>query len=210
MSYSILLPVGLRVPMAAVCMAITVPAQLESLITRSFMTFHWNCTHSYSPTWRLSRASEIPESGSVSTHARLANSLTVSLVTGSSQGLGRALLEEVLEAGERAVATVRRPEALDELATRYPTSQLLVVALDVTNEQQIVDAFAAAKEHFGRLDVVVNNAGYGIQSEIEGTPEPEARRIVETLFWGPVHITKEVGTDTQRSSHAILNVHDYG
>ncbi len=113
-------------------------------------------------------------------------------VTGSSQGLGRALLEEVLEAGERAVATARRPEALSDLSQRYPASQLLVVALDVTDEEQIVNAFEATKKHFGRLDVVVNNAGYGIQSEIEGTSEHEARRMVETLFWGPVHVTKEV------------------
>ncbi|RDX47368.1 NAD(P)-binding protein [Lentinus brumalis] len=117
--------------------------------------------------------------------------IRVWFITGSSQGLGRALLEEVLEAGERAVATARRPEALSDLSQRYPASQLLVVALDVTHEEQIVNAFAETKEHFGRLDVVVNNAGYGIQSEIEGTPEHEARRMVETLFWGPVHVTKE-------------------
>ena len=69
---------------------------------------------------------------------------------------------------------------------------MLVVPLDVTNEEQIKAAFKATKEHFGRLDVVVNNAGYGILSEIEGTPEPEARKIIETLFWGAVHVTKEV------------------
>ena len=113
-------------------------------------------------------------------------------VTGSNQGLGRALLEAVLASGERAVATARRPDTLSELSQRYPPLQLLVVPLDVTNEEQIKAAFKATKEHFGRLDVVVNNAGYGIQSEIEGTPEPEARRIIETLFWGAVHVTKEV------------------
>ena len=113
-------------------------------------------------------------------------------VTGSNQGLGRALLEAVLSAGERAVATARKPETLSELSEQYPPSQLLVVPLDVTNEEQIKAAFRATKEHFRRLDVVVNNAGYGIQGEIEGTPEVEARRIMETLFWGAVHVTKEV------------------
>ncbi|KAM5542030.1 hypothetical protein V8D89_004340 [Ganoderma adspersum] len=112
-------------------------------------------------------------------------------ITGSNQGLGRALLEAVLASGERVVATTRKPEALSELSQQYPSTQLLIVPLDVTNEEQIKVAFAATKEHFRRLDVVVNNAGYGIQGEIEGTPEAEARKIVETLFWGAVHVTKE-------------------
>lgn len=115
------------------------------------------------------------------------------VVTGSNQGLGRALLEAVLASGDRAVATARKPEALSALSQQYPATQLLVVPLDVTNEEQISAAFQATKAHFGRLDVVVNNAGYGIQGEIEGTPEAEARKIIETLFWGAVHVTKEVG-----------------
>ncbi|KAM5542035.1 hypothetical protein V8D89_004345 [Ganoderma adspersum] len=112
-------------------------------------------------------------------------------ITGSNQGLGRALLEAVLAAGERAVATARKPEALSELSKQYCPSQLLVVPLEVTNEEQIKAAFKATEEHFRRLDVVVNNAGYGILGEVEGTPEVEARRVVETLFWGAVHVTKE-------------------
>ena len=67
-----------------------------------------------------------------------------------------------------------------------------MLPLDVTDEAQIASAFEATREHFGRLDVVVNNAGYGIQSEIEGTPDSEARRMMETLFWGPVHVTQLV------------------
>ena len=112
-------------------------------------------------------------------------------VTGSSQGLGRALLEAVLASGERAVATARKPEALSELSRQYPSTRLLVVPLDVTNEEQIKAAFKTATAHFRRLDVVVNNAGYGVQGEIAGTPEAEARRVIETLFWGAVHVTKE-------------------
>lgn len=113
-------------------------------------------------------------------------------VTGSNQGLGKALLDAVLASGERVVATTRKPEALSELSKQYAPSQLLVVPLDVTNEEQIKSAFKATKEHFRRLDVVVNNAGYGIQGEIEGTPDADARKIMETLFWGAVHVTKEV------------------
>lgn len=114
------------------------------------------------------------------------------LVTGSSQGLGKALLESVLSSGERAVATLRKPEALADLARKWPSSQLLIQPLDVTNEMQIAEAFEATRKHFGRLDVVVNNAGYGLQGEFEVIPEDSARRQVEVLFWGPVHITREV------------------
>lgn len=106
--------------------------------------------------------------------------------------MGKALVETVLAAGERAVATLRKPEALADLAQKYPSSQLLVLPLDVTNEAQITEAFEATKKHFGRLDVVVNNAGYGLSGEFEAIPEDRARLQIEVLFWGPVHITKQV------------------
>jgi NAD(P)-dependent dehydrogenase (short-subunit alcohol dehydrogenase family) len=113
-------------------------------------------------------------------------------VTGCSQGLGKALLETVLAAGERVVATLRNPLALAHLQSKYPTSQLLIWPLDVTSASQINDAFEATKKHFNRLDVVVNNAGYGLLAEIEATPDEEARKIIEVLYWGPVNITKKV------------------
>ncbi|KAK7692851.1 hypothetical protein QCA50_004486 [Cerrena zonata] len=106
----------------------------------------------------------------------------------SSQGLGRALLDVVLERGERAVATLRKPEVLDSLKTKYSPSQLLILPLDVSNKSQIDSVFEETKKHFGRLDVVVNNAGYGLAGEIETTPEDEARKLIEVLFWGPVWI----------------------
>lgn len=81
-------------------------------------------------------------------------------VTGSSGGLGKALVEAVLESGEYVVATARRVSVLDDLKARYPPSQLLVVELDVSVNEQIDRAFKAMIDHFGRVDVVVNNAGY--------------------------------------------------
>ena len=66
--------------------------------------------------------------------------------------------------------------------------------MDVTKPEQIKDAFAKTKEHFGRLDVVVNNAGYAVSAEIEATPDEVARDQFETLFWGPVNVSKEVCT----------------
>ncbi|KAL4248907.1 short-chain dehydrogenases/reductases (SDR) family protein [Abortiporus biennis] len=112
-------------------------------------------------------------------------------ITGSSQGIGRALVEELLASGERVVATLRKPSALASLAERYPTTQLLILPLDVTRNDQITTAFEDTKKHFGRLDVVVNNAGFGLLSELETTPDEEARKQVEVLFWGPVNICKQ-------------------
>ncbi|KAH9919876.1 hypothetical protein B0H21DRAFT_712945 [Amylocystis lapponica] len=112
-------------------------------------------------------------------------------VTGSSQGLGRALLEEILASNERVVATLRKPEALAALSEKFPASQLLVLPLDVTVQSQIVEAFEATWKHFGRLDVVVNNAGYAVEGEIESIPDEDARQQMEVLFWGPVNVTKE-------------------
>ncbi|KAH9939448.1 hypothetical protein B0H21DRAFT_756962 [Amylocystis lapponica] len=113
------------------------------------------------------------------------------LITGSSQGLGRALVEKLLASNERVVATLRSPEALNPLSEIYPPSQLRVLPLDVTDLSQITAAFEETRRHYGRLDVVVNNAGYGLEGEIEAIPEEEARRQMEVLFWGPVRITKE-------------------
>lgn len=81
-------------------------------------------------------------------------------VTGASGGLGKALAQAVLESGEYVVATARRVSVLDDLKTRYPPSHLLIVQLDVAVNEQIDRAFKAMVDHFGRVDVVVNNAGY--------------------------------------------------
>src|ERR1700740_1559988 len=80
------------------------------------------------------------------------------LITGSSRGLGRALAEAVLAAGDKLVATARKPEQLADLVERFG-DQVRAVALDVTNEQAAARAVAVARETFGGLDVLVNNAG---------------------------------------------------
>jgi NAD(P)-dependent dehydrogenase (short-subunit alcohol dehydrogenase family) len=79
------------------------------------------------------------------------------------------------------------------LKEKYTEDQLLIQQLDVVDDEQIEAAFAAAKERFGRLDVVVNNAGYGLFGEAEGLPLNEAREQVEVLFWGPAKISLKVG-----------------
>ena len=113
-------------------------------------------------------------------------------VTGTSSGLGKCFVEAVLASGERVVATLRKPEVLAYLKDKYSTEQLLIQQLDVVNDEQIEAAFVATKEHFGRLDVVVNNAGYGLFGEAEGLPLDEARKQVEVLFWGPAKISLRV------------------
>ncbi len=112
-------------------------------------------------------------------------------VTGTSTGLGKAILERVLAAGERVAATSRNAAGLASLQERYP-DQLLPLTLDLTNQEDVVETLNRVVKHFGRIDVVVNNAGYAIFGEVEGTALSDARQLFEVQFWGPVYIMKEV------------------
>ncbi|CAL1712889.1 unnamed protein product [Somion occarium] len=113
------------------------------------------------------------------------------LITGASSGFGREMTELVLKKGDIAVATVRKLESLDDLKAKYSPSQFLVLKLDVNNAQDIKGTFVKIKEAFGRLDVVFNNAGYGIMGEIEATPEDAARAVFDTNFWGANNVSLE-------------------
>ncbi|TFK85501.1 NAD-P-binding protein [Polyporus arcularius HHB13444] len=114
-------------------------------------------------------------------------------ITGTSSGLGLAMTRYALERGDIVVATARNPGAapLKELSERHSIKQLLLVKLDVTNHQDIRDAFQEAEKAYGRLDVVVNNAGYALAAEVEGTPDDLARPMFETNFWGAAHVLQE-------------------
>jgi NAD(P)-dependent dehydrogenase (short-subunit alcohol dehydrogenase family) len=111
------------------------------------------------------------------------------LITGSSRGFGRSLAEAVLAQGDKLIATARKPEQLQDLVDRYG-DQVRLVALDVTNMQQAELAIRAAVETFGRLDVLVNNAGYGNISAIEDTSLEDFRAQIETNLWGVINVTK--------------------
>ncbi|EMD37838.1 hypothetical protein CERSUDRAFT_94830 [Gelatoporia subvermispora B] len=113
-------------------------------------------------------------------------------ITGASTGFGQAMTELVLARGDIAVATLRRPEMLTDLSARYSVDHLLVLKLDVTSEDEIAAAFAKTKEIFGRLDVVFNNAAYGVLSEIESAAgkEEAIRDMFEVNFWGATHVTQ--------------------
>ena len=96
------------------------------------------------------------------------------LITGSSRGLGRALANAVLEAGDKLVATARDPAQLADLVDAYG-SRVRALALDVTDEAAAEAAVKTAVDTFGRLDVLVNNAGYGNVAPIEDTSLAEFR-----------------------------------
>lgn len=123
------------------------------------------------------------------THNSLANSLF--LVTGASSGFGRSMTELVLKNGGIAIATLRKPEVLADLAAKHSPEKLLVLKLDVTDPAQITAAFSASKERFGHIDVVFNNAGIAALSEVEGTSDAVARKLFEVSFWGAANVSRE-------------------
>jgi NAD(P)-dependent dehydrogenase (short-subunit alcohol dehydrogenase family) len=110
-------------------------------------------------------------------------------ITGSSRGLGRVVAEEALAAGRMVVATARRTSMLDDLTDRYG-DRLLTVPLDVTDPEQASAAVTRAVERFGRIDVVVNNAGYADIAAVEEVSLEAFRAQVEAVFFGTVHMTK--------------------
>lgn len=111
------------------------------------------------------------------------------LVTGSSRGLGRHVVEAALERGDRVLATARRPEALADLVAAHG-DRLLTIAHDVAVPAQATAAVDAAIGAFGRLDVVVNNAGYADLASVEDVSDQAFRDQIEAVFFGTVHTTK--------------------
>jgi NAD(P)-dependent dehydrogenase (short-subunit alcohol dehydrogenase family) len=128
------------------------------------------------------------------------------LVTGCSTGLGRALSEAILKAGGLLVATARNVEAISDLKARWP-DQVTLCALDVTDPDSIAVAVAAALAWKGRIDVLVNNAGYGIVGAIEEVDEDEAEAAFETNFFGVFRMIRAVLPHMrERGSGHIVNV----
>lgn len=113
----------------------------------------------------------------------------VFLLTGSSRGLGREIAEAVLAAGDRLVATARQPQSLTDLAERYG-GQILPVALDVTDPAAARAAVAAGLEAFGRIDVVVNNAGYANLASVEDITDEDFREQIDANLLGVVNVTR--------------------
>jgi NAD(P)-dependent dehydrogenase (short-subunit alcohol dehydrogenase family) len=111
------------------------------------------------------------------------------LITGASRGFGRSLAEAVLEHGDHVVATARRPEQLADLISRYG-ERVRTATLDVTDPEAARAAVDLAVAEFGRLDVVVNNAGYANSGPIEEMAEKDFREQFEANFFGVVNVTR--------------------
>jgi len=126
------------------------------------------------------------------------------LITGSSRGIGRQLAEAVLANGQRLIATARKPEQLSDFLEKYG-DQVRTIALDVTDPMAARSAVHSAIEAFGRLDVVVNNAGYGNIVPIEDLTDEDLRAQMDTNFFGVVNVTRAAIPllRAQRSGHII-------
>lgn len=113
------------------------------------------------------------------------------LVTGASRGLGRAFAEVALEAGDSVVATARDTSALQDLVEQHG-DRAVPMALDVTDRSAVDEVVRAAEQRCGRIDVLANNAGYGLAGGVEEVTEEQARRQVEVNFFGALWCTQAV------------------
>ena len=131
-------------------------------------------------------------------------------VTGSSRGLGRSITAAVLAKGDNIAATARNPKQLEELVTQYP-GQIIVLPVDVTNREQIDKAVKDTIEKFGRIDVLVNNAGVGITGAIEEFSNEQMDSQLHINLNGPIDVTRAVLPYMRKQrSGSILNVSSVG
>ena len=132
------------------------------------------------------------------------------LVTGSASGLGRNIAEAVLESGDRLVATARDPRRLEDLAKKY-VDQVRTAPLDVVNEAAAHAAVQTAVETFGRLDVVVNNAGYGDIAPFEQLRSERFKAVVDTNFYGVINLCRAaIPIMRKQKSGCILQISSVG
>jgi NAD(P)-dependent dehydrogenase (short-subunit alcohol dehydrogenase family) len=138
------------------------------------------------------------------------NTSRVWFITGSSTGFGRVLAEILLKRGERVAVTARNPDQIEDLVVGYKDTGL-ALALDVNQPKQITAAVAGAEKFFGRIDVLVNNAGYGYLASVEEGEDAEVRAMFETNLFGLLAVTKAVlpGMRARRTGH-IVNISSIG
>ena len=131
-------------------------------------------------------------------------------ITGCSTGFGRELAKQLLENGNSVAVTARNADKVQDLVD-INSPNALAIALDVTKPEQVAAAVAKAEEHFGRIDVLVNNAGFGYFGAIEESDEAEVRSMFETNFWGLAEMTRAVLPKMrERRSGTIVNVSSIG
>lgn len=113
-------------------------------------------------------------------------------ITGSSRGLGLAITKAALNNGDSVIATARKPEQLDGLVEQFGKDRILPVSLDVADNDQVIQAVKTGREKFGRIDVVVNNAGYANTAAIEDIDVEDFRTQVDANLMGVVYVSKAV------------------
>lgn len=130
-------------------------------------------------------------------------------ITGASRGLGALIAAKALEVGDAVIATARKPE--DVIARLGEHPNLLAVRLDVTRESEAHEAVAEGIKRFGRIDILLNNAGYGILGAVEETSGAEVERIYATNVFGLLNVTRAVlpHMRRQRSGH-VVNISSLG
>ena len=131
-------------------------------------------------------------------------------ITGSNSGFGRSLTEVVLAKGDKVVATTRHPEEIKDLVKQYPNT-VKAVTLDITKANEISSAIDTALATFGRVDVLVNNAGFGTLGAVEEIEDEQVRKQFEVNCFGTLNLTKAMLPHfRQRKSGHILNVSSVG
>lgn len=129
-------------------------------------------------------------------------------VTGSNRGFGRSFVQEALRRGHDVVAAARKIDPADPI---YQDEHVMGVELDVTNKQQVKDAVDDAIKRFGAIDVLINNAGFGMSGAFEETTDDELRSLIETDYFGVVNMTKAVLPFMRKKrSGMILNISSQG
>jgi NAD(P)-dependent dehydrogenase (short-subunit alcohol dehydrogenase family) len=131
-------------------------------------------------------------------------------ITGSSRGLGRCLTEALLANGQLVAASARHPEELNDLVRKY-RSQIFTIKLDVTRNDEVFQVVADTVAYFGKIDVLVNNAGFGVTGAAEAFSEEQLRSQLDTNLYAPIEITRAVlpYMRKQRSGH-ILQISSIG
>lgn len=124
-------------------------------------------------------------------HQKKTNMQKTIFITGASRGFGKIWTEAFLKRGYDVVATVRDLSSLDELANQY-INTLLPIKLDVTNREDCFAAVQQAEERFGTIDILINNAGYGVFGTVEETSDQEARDLIEANVFGVLWLSKAV------------------
>ncbi|HEY4785953.1 MAG TPA: SDR family NAD(P)-dependent oxidoreductase, partial [Bacteroidales bacterium] len=131
-------------------------------------------------------------------------------ITGSSRGLGRSITKAVLASGYNVAATARNPEQLSDLTQKFP-NQILALQLDVNNKAQIHKAVEQTVRHFGRIDVLVNNAGFGVTGAIEEFTDEQMKSQLDVNLYAPIEITRAVLPYLRKQrSGSIFNVSSVG